>query len=85
MHAELKRFDQAIKADTSLQTEIQSNVKDSAGLVSFANERGYNFTLEDLNGAAASLDTKDLDKISGGAGMAPVMVVVVVVPVIIVI
>ncbi|MEQ8766382.1 MAG: Nif11-like leader peptide family RiPP precursor [Planctomycetota bacterium] len=86
MNAELKRFDEAVKSDPKMQEEIKTAVKDNQGLVSFANERGYNFTLDDINGAAAELNPEDLDQVSGGAGMpAVVVVMVVVMPTIIVI
>ncbi|MEQ8766379.1 MAG: Nif11-like leader peptide family RiPP precursor [Planctomycetota bacterium] len=79
MNSELKRFEEAVRADAKLQEEIKSCVKDNRGLVVFANERGYTFTLEDLNGAAQELDPQDLDQVSGGGVAAPVLVIGVVV------
>ncbi|MEQ8766381.1 MAG: Nif11-like leader peptide family natural product precursor [Planctomycetota bacterium] len=85
MNAELKRFDEAVKSDPNMQEEIKSAVKDNQGLVSFANERGYNFTLDDLNGAASELNPEDLDQVSGGAGAPPAVVIVIVAPMVFVI
>ncbi|MEQ8766378.1 MAG: Nif11-like leader peptide family RiPP precursor [Planctomycetota bacterium] len=78
MNAELKRFDADVKADESLQNEIKSTVKDNESLVSFANERGYTFTLDDLNGASQELNPQDLDQVSGGVNTTVVVLVVVV-------
>ncbi|MEQ8766380.1 MAG: Nif11-like leader peptide family RiPP precursor [Planctomycetota bacterium] len=83
MNAELKRFDEAVQSDAKLQEEIKGTVKDNQGLVSFANERGYDFTLEDLNGAASELNPQDLDQVSGGSNVPiPTVNVVVIVLVI---
>lgn len=81
--AEIKRFAEAVKSDSGLQSELKGVSGGEAGVASFAKGKGYDFTAEELKAHAeemkGELSEEQLDKIAGGGDTVTAVVVDVVV------
>ena len=82
--AEVERFVKETNADKSIHEEVQSLLGDEKALVAWANERGYDFSLDDLTAFVeenkAQLKEEDLDQVAAGTGEPGVQQTMVVAP-----
>lgn len=66
---EIKRFNETIKNDQELQNQIKNIGADLEEIVRFANQRGFNFTVNDLQKAQSGdveLSEEELGAVAGG-------------------
>ena len=82
--AEIERFISDLKADENLQSEGKAKVTGVPALVQFANERGYDITVEDIREHARSqgqeLSEEQLGAVAGGRpGPGPLIVPIVII------
>ena len=78
---EVDRFAADVKGNGEMQEQVKNLGSDAAGIVSLANEKGYDFTEEELRAYAeekkGELSDEQLKKVAGGAALAAVHVGVV--------
>jgi len=69
---EIKRFNEAVKSSNEMQEEIKTIGNDLEKLVSYANDKGYQFSLSDINAMNRKKDLSDeeLDSVAGGGTVA---------------
>ena len=67
---EVKRFSQAVQASPELQEEIKKIGPDLPALAAFAAQKGYTFSVDDVQQCAAQakgqLTEEQLDSVAGG-------------------
>ena len=84
--AEVERFVKETNADKGVHEKIKSLLGDEKALVAWANENGYDFTLDELTAFVeenkAKLKEEDLDKVAAGTGEPGVAETAVVAPMI---
>ncbi len=70
MNVDLHRFMTDIVSNEALRTAVKAAGSDHAAIVKVANEKGYHFTLDDVNAVVASGELSDaqLETVAGGAG-----------------
>jgi predicted ribosomally synthesized peptide with nif11-like leader len=74
---ELKRFSNDVMESTEMQSEIKEIGNDIEKLIAYANDKGYNFDLEDVKGikaTAGELSDDELDSVAGGVVLVKVAV-----------
>lgn len=68
---EMERFAKDVKTNSALQDELKKAGTDEKAVVSIANAKGYDFSLEELKAYADSkkgeLSDDQLQKVAGGA------------------
>lgn len=66
--SEIQRFNQDLKENKEMLEAVKQAGKDLAKIVAFANSKGYNFTVGDLEASTKSgeLSEEQLDKVAGG-------------------
>ncbi|MBS7525358.1 Nif11-like leader peptide family RiPP precursor [Fusibacter paucivorans] len=72
---ELKRFSNDVMESSDMQTEIKEIGNDIEKLIAYANDKGYNFDLEDVKGikaGAGELSEDELDSVAGGVMVAKI-------------
>ena len=68
---EIKRFNEDVKKDNEMLEAVKAIGNDIDKIVEYANSKGYDFTIEDLENKAEAegeLSEDDLDDVSGGTG-----------------
>ncbi|MGM0379449.1 MAG: Nif11-like leader peptide family RiPP precursor [Bacillota bacterium] len=66
---EIKRFNEDVKEDKEMLEEVKKIGNDLEKIVEYANSKGYDFTIEDLESEAdnnSELSEEQLDDVSGG-------------------
>lgn len=66
---EIDRFNHAMREDTELLEEFKALGTEVGSIVQFANHKGFDFTLEDVQKAQADsgeLSEDDLENVAGG-------------------
>ncbi len=82
---EIDRFNEAVRDDPEMLAEVKAIGADVEKLIRFANERGFDFTEEDLQKRQAQsgeLSDSDLDDVAGGGIAGALLQVVTVVGVV---
>ena len=71
VHAEIERFAHDLAESEELRNEVKAIGADNAEVVKFANSKGYNFTMDDVDAldiGEGELSDLQLDLVAGGAG-----------------
>ena len=70
MNAEIERFSKDLKSNDALRTSIKAAGTDHASIVKAANEKGYRFTVADVQKLISEGELTDdqLEAVAGGAG-----------------
>ncbi|KJS18306.1 MAG: hypothetical protein VR69_00995 [Peptococcaceae bacterium BRH_c4b] len=67
--SEIKRFNEDLSKNKELLEEVKKLGNDVAKIVAYANSKGYNFTVADVDANAkkgGELSGEELDKVAGG-------------------
>ena len=65
----IKKFNEAVLGNPEMMSEIKAIGNDVEKIVAYANDKGYKFTVEDLekqNAENAELSEEQLDEVVGG-------------------
>ncbi len=67
-NSEIERFSKDVAANESLRNELKAVGTGKAAIVAFANAKGYNFSVNDVESLAGTheLSDQDLEKVAGG-------------------
>jgi predicted ribosomally synthesized peptide with nif11-like leader len=66
--SEIKRFSEDLGKNKEMMEEIRNFGSDVAKIVAYANSKGYNFTVADIDSQKSELSEEQLDKVAGGGG-----------------
>lgn len=66
--SEIQRFNKDLNENKEMLEEVKNAGNDLAKIVAYANGKGYNFTVAELEASAtaAELSEEQLDKVAGG-------------------
>lgn len=69
--SEIQRLSEELENDAALQEELYASADDLAKMVSIANGRGYDFTIEEVKegnkNQMGELSEEELERVSGGS------------------
>ncbi|MBF4692602.1 Nif11-like leader peptide family RiPP precursor [Fusibacter ferrireducens] len=68
-YGEIERFNQAMREDSEMLDEFKALGTEVGSIIEFANHKGFNFTLKDVQEAQAAsgeLSEDDLENVAGG-------------------
>lgn len=68
MSTQIEKFNKDLLENQEMQTEIKNIGNDMVKIVAYANSKGYNFTVADLEAKKGELSEEQLDKVAGGNG-----------------
>jgi len=72
---EIRRFNTDVKSNSSMQEDIKPIGNDMDKIISYANEKGYNFSAADIKASPSGLSDEDLDGVAGGGGATAVALI----------
>ncbi|MDD4238889.1 MAG: Nif11-like leader peptide family RiPP precursor [Desulfotomaculaceae bacterium] len=64
--SEVERFSKDVNENKEMLDAVKNIGNDMAKIVAYANSKGYNFTVADVDGKHGELSEKQLDKVAGG-------------------
>ncbi|CVK19416.1 Nif11-like leader peptide family RiPP precursor [Sporomusa sphaeroides] len=69
--SEIQRFNKDLKENKEMLEEVTKAGNDLAKIVAYANAKGYNFTVAELEAGvkSAELSEEQLDKVAGGVSL----------------
>ncbi|WP_434133337.1 Nif11-like leader peptide family RiPP precursor [Sporomusa sphaeroides] len=69
--SEIQRFNKDLNENKEMLEEVKNAGNDLAKIVAYANAKGYNFTVAELEASATSaeLSEEQLDKVAGGVSI----------------
>ncbi len=69
---EIKRFNEDVKSSSEMQEKVKAIGNDLEKVVNYANEKGYHFSLDDIDTMNRKKDLTDeeLDTVAGGGTVA---------------
>lgn len=66
--SEIQRFNKDLLENKEIQAELKTIGNDVPKIVAYANSKGYNFTVADVEAKKGELSEEQLDKVAGGNG-----------------
>jgi len=64
----IEKFNKDLLENKEMQAEVKAIGSDLAKIVVYANSKGYNFTVADVEAKKGELSEEQLDKVAGGNG-----------------
>lgn len=62
----IEKFNKDLLENKEMQAEVKAIGSDLAKIVVYANSKGYNFTVADVEAKKGELSEEQLDKVAGG-------------------
>lgn len=64
----IEKFNKDLLENQEMQKDIKNIGNDMAKIVAYANAKGYNFSVADVEAKKGELSEEQLDKVAGGNG-----------------
>ncbi len=64
----IEKFNKDLLENKDMQAELKTMGNDVSKIVAYANTKGYNFTVADVEAKKGELSEEQLDKVAGGNG-----------------